>query len=561
MVLKRKLPTQVAQDQEAENKNATTEESAKKEPQEEGSEPWVFSGGDSVEGAADKAETTEEKKTEPEPWSSESLESGEKKEGPANTAVEEEITTKPEPASAESTGDYPWAIKPGKDSQMDGWKIEDEPVEKLDDKKDPIADDAKPPLAPSNDIYASLGGKKEEKEEKSGSDGTPPWQKVGGGSSSDKSPPIIPENTISGGGGSMIKTLVMLVVVIGVFAGGYMALFKKRDEVAEVTARWTGTLNEVSQEIEESSEDDPQPEDVISFNLGGSKKPKTEDIETAGDVEDELVAEDDVDSPDEMEKTADASDKKPSNVKVDFVDVDKEEAEKPIAADEETKMPEDLSLFASLQAAIMKEKEEKRTKDMAKVSEEDPEVDPDTLSPEEKVALGQQLRQKTNQEMDDYVKTLTKIKNPSLKPKPSSFFENPEKYKQKADSYGLNKSKESLSYKSNPKNLPVIPEPVVPKKPGVRTLADFEDQIFEPPRDKVRMPRHLTPKVSAAGFPALEILSLVPHKGIIAFARGKEGILMIGEQIEGWELIAVQNEYAEFHNGKRKHVVALEVIR
>jgi hypothetical protein len=107
----------------------------------------------------------------------------------------------------------------------------------------------------------------------------------------------------------------------------------------------------------------------------------------------------------------------------------------------------------------------------------------------------------------------------------------------------------------------VIPEPVVPKKPGVRTLVDFEDQIFDIPRDKVRIPRHLTPRVGASGFPALEILSLVPHKGIIAFAKGREGILMIGEQIEGWELITVRNEYAEFHNGKRKHVVELDMIR
>lgn len=532
MVLKRKLPTQVAQEKESED-NKPKAEPEKKETQ-EGSEPWVFSGGENTE-------NPKEEKKEPEPWSIESLDSGDKKEPKKDTPAK-----KAEPVAAASTGDYPWAISPSKESNEDGWKIEDETPAEAAVAQDSNA--AKPPLAPTNDIYAGLG----KDTEKSDDAGVPPWQKIGGGGDG-KNPPIIPENKVSGGG-SMIKTVIMLLVVVGVCVGGYMALFKNRDEVAEVTARWTGTLNEISQEIEGNNEDDPQPEDIISFNLGSSKSKTEKNAEIDKDTKKEV----------KEEPNKKIAVKKEPTTKVDFVDVDKEEAEEPITADEETEMPEELSLFASLQAAIMKEKEVKRTEDMATASEEDPKVDPETLSESEKVALGQKLRKKTNQEMDDYIKTLTKIKNPSLKPKPGSFFDNPEKYKKKADNYRLNKTspkEEDFSYKSNPKNLPVIPEPVVPKKPGVRTLADFEDQIFEIPRDKVRMPRHLKPKVGAAGFPALEILSLVPHKGIIAFARGKEGILMIGEQIEGWELVSVRNEYAEFHNGKRKHVVSLDIIR
>lgn len=558
MVLKRKLPTQIAQeekDKEAQGASASGGESKTDAPAAGGDEPWVFSGNEADKDAG-KSDTPEKSAEEPAPWSMDSLDGGSKKaEEPTKEAPAESATPA---ASSSSVGDYPWAISNTK-SQGDTWSLNDSEA-----KAPEVAaedDGAKPPLAPANDIYAGISGGK--KEDKGAAAGMPPWATVGGsGGSGDKMPPILPEAAGGKSGGGLFKSLIILAVVGGVFAGGYIALFKKRDEVAEVTARWTGTLNEISQEIESVTEGDPEPEDIIAFNpVGSAKKPEKKDEEATKEPEAEVVVQEE---PKKAEETQQVSNGKTEpTTQVDFVDVDKKEADEPITADEETEMPKDLSLFASLQAAIMKEKEEKRTKDMAKVTEDAPEVDPETLSEEEKMIIGQKLRKQTNDKMEDYIQTLTEIKNPALKPKPSEFFENPEKYKKRAENYRAGRSldEEKVTYNSNPKNLPVIPEPTVPVKPGVRTLADFKGQVFEPERDKVRIPRHLKPKMGAAGFPSLEILSLVPHKGIIAFARGKEGILMIGDRIEGWELTAVREEYAEFHNGNRKHIVSIDVIR
>ncbi len=567
MVLKRKLPTQVAQEKEADKQPKKTEQNDKKETQ-DSKEPWVFSAGDSSEKPKDEPEkaSPKEPKTDdkPAPWSVESLGVSNK---PKEKATEKAASSKDEAtsSSSSSTGDYPWAINPS--SGGDGWKIDDDIATKS------TSQNEKPPLAPTNDIYSNVV-KDDIARKASNKAGTPPWQQSSASGGNSTPPPILPLTSVKHEGG-ILKSIIMLFIVGGILVVGYLALFQKRDEVAEVTGRWTGALNEISQKVESLNEEDPKPEDIV-FGFGNDKKlPKVDKkdentTKQADNSNNEPTLQDSI----MKEIVVKKSDKKPNKDKeiakkqpstsVDFVDVPKKEAKKPIVADEETKMPKELSLFASLQEAIMKEKEVKRTEDMAKESEDTPTVDPDTLTPEEKVAIGQKLRKKTNKEMDEYIKTLVKIKNPALKPKPGTFFKNPEKYTEKANNYKLHKvepKEEEFTYKSNPKNLPVIPEPTVPTRPGVRTLADFSDDIFEEPKSKVRMPRKLTPKMGVAGFPALEILSLVPHKGIIAFAKGKEGILMIGEEIEGWELTYVQNEYAEFHNGKRKHIVSLETIR
>ncbi|MFZ2620404.1 MAG: hypothetical protein WAX89_05970, partial [Alphaproteobacteria bacterium] len=71
-------------------------------------------------------------------------------------------------------------------------------------------------------------------------------------------------------------------------------------------------------------------------------------------------------------------------------------------------------------------------------------------------------------------------------------------------------------------------------------------------------PKGVRPRLSATDFPSVELLSLVPDRGIIALNEGREGVLLIGEEVEGWELVAVMTDYAEFRNGQRKHILTRE---
>jgi hypothetical protein len=73
----------------------------------------------------------------------------------------------------------------------------------------------------------------------------------------------------------------------------------------------------------------------------------------------------------------------------------------------------------------------------------------------------------------------------------------------------------------------------------------------------VRIPKNVRPTFRATNFPPLILLSTVPKKGIIAELNTKQGVLLIGESVSGWELLSVKQEYAEFTNGKRKHIVSI----
>ncbi len=111
-------------------------------------------------------------------------------------------------------------------------------------------------------------------------------------------------------------------------------------------------------------------------------------------------------------------------------------------------------------------------------------------------------------------------------------------------------------YTNNPKGLPVVAEPVTNAPERVRTLADFpEVEAYMPEREKVEIPANLKPKLAATDFPALEVLSYVPNQGVVAFADGREGVLLIGESINGWELVAVNADTAEFKAGQKSYQV------
>lgn len=109
-------------------------------------------------------------------------------------------------------------------------------------------------------------------------------------------------------------------------------------------------------------------------------------------------------------------------------------------------------------------------------------------------------------------------------------------------------------YTHNPNNLPVVAEPVINAPERVRTLADFtEAEPYLPEREKVEIPANIKPKLAATDFPSLEVLSFVPGQGIVAFADGREGVLLIGESINGWELVAVNADTAEFRAGQKSY--------
>jgi hypothetical protein len=113
-------------------------------------------------------------------------------------------------------------------------------------------------------------------------------------------------------------------------------------------------------------------------------------------------------------------------------------------------------------------------------------------------------------------------------------------------------------YGSNPGNLPVLPEPVA-EQPKVRQLSDFDVAMFEPEKDKVRIPKGIRPRLSTSDFPEMDVLSLVPNKGLIAYHNGQEGVLLIGESVDGWQLVGVNGQAAEFRgNGGKTYYVSAE---
>jgi hypothetical protein len=73
----------------------------------------------------------------------------------------------------------------------------------------------------------------------------------------------------------------------------------------------------------------------------------------------------------------------------------------------------------------------------------------------------------------------------------------------------------------------------------------------------VRVPQGLKPRLGVQGFPNLEVLSLVPNKGIVAFAGGREGVLLLGESYDGWQLLNVTAQGAEFQAGESRHTATV----
>ncbi len=341
---------------------------------------------------------------------------------------------------------------------------------------------------------------------------------------------------------SPIKTLIILVVLVGVGFLGYK-LFSGGDKTQERIARFTGALTEVSENIpaevggaqDIENIDIVQPEDMI----------KAEEITLIEEeARAELAAIEEAEAPD---------------LQIEILNVDAEESLKPIVGEDSAEIPEEVGLIAGLQNAIMKERE--KAGDVPLEGDKKPFSSKEQAqTPIEKLEKGLSLQKQLEEELAAYRKALMEAENPAERPKPNAFF-NKLRSEEKKPAHTYNENTQDLPpstiYTDNPYNLPIIPEPKAEATHKTRVLEDFDVAIFTPEKPRVRMPKGVQPRLRASDFPQVEILSLIPERGIIAISHGREGVLLVGEVVEGWELVSVYEGYAEFRSGTRKHVLTL----
>ena len=392
--------------------------------------------------------------------------------------------------------------------------------------------------------------------------------------------------------------LVGVLLLVGIGFAGY-SFFVEKDETTEVISRWTGSLNEVSEEIPTttdvaSTSEKPalKPEAVVDMSALQNEKstePELMDVATSPESEemgDLMVAEESPVMEDEIapempisgEETANVSGddgvdmttktQAENNTIVEFVDVPEDEVEKPIDAEGAPEMPEEVGVIVQLQQAIEQARQEKNPDDFKpkeELVEKAPEDELEMLSPAEIDARNKELSRQLEEELAEYRKILAGESNTvdaGYKPSPSEYFQEKEAESgsiplPKRQSALLSQSQAESLYGANPYNLPVVPEPSYQQETGVRTLEEFDVAMFQVERERVRIPKNIRPSFRATNFPPLILLSTVPKKGIIAELNDKQGVLLIGESVSGWELLSVKQEYPEFSNGKRKHIVSI----
>jgi hypothetical protein len=338
----------------------------------------------------------------------------------------------------------------------------------------------------------------------------------------------------------MVGTITSLTVIGGITFGAYYA-FTNLDHVQEMVARWTGALNQVSQDL-------PVEPPPVAINRDVS----TAVIADAGTIELTRRGGDNggAGGGDEPPLPPVTEKAQGSGAMVEFADVTPEEARKPIAADGSEEIPDDVNAFAKLMDKISEKRKEKRQTDAAKLPDEPADLDPADLNPVERTLRNNEVISSVEEELAAYRKALSQTDNPALKPRPGEFF----------SGQGRPQVPQTARPNEQSRNNPVMAEPtadVAPKKPEVRSMADFNVDMFDPTGERVRLPRGLRPRLSAADFPSLELLSLVPNYGLIAVSKGREGVLLVGDTFEGWELVAVRDGYAEFRFGDRKYVLSM----
>lgn len=284
-----------------------------------------------------------------------------------------------------------------------------------------------------------------------------------------------------------------------------------------------------------------------------------------------------------------------STAQIAFTNVPQSEANQPVVATGQEKMPEDVSFIANLQQAIAAEKNKKAADALgaAEASTEGQAAPTDKIA---RLEQGKDLKQQLDAELAAYRQALASTPKP-LAPKPGEFFDQSKNgYMNGAqaaaqattvgqpsaavDEEGAPSPTDGLLppptaaagapsangglpppnelYADNPAHLPVVGQPSSAEAPRVRQLTDFNVSMFEPEKDKIRIPQGVKPRLASSDFPSMEVLSFVPGKGLIAYKDGKEGVLLIGEEMDGWKLESVSTDVAEFRNGRRTQYVSAD---
>lgn len=244
----------------------------------------------------------------------------------------------------------------------------------------------------------------------------------------------------------------------------------------------------------------------------------------------------------------------------------------PIAATGTEAMPEDISMFAKLQQEIQ----------TARAAREGGAGGAATVAGGATAAATAPLtKEQSDKELEQYRQLLASA-DPNTAPKPREFLRDPDAYmdgssntppvssadgallpppatraEQGRASNGALPPPNEL-YTNNPNNLPIVAEPQMQEAPRIRQLEDFAAELFPQDAPKVKIPQGVRPQLAATDFPSLDVLSFVPGRGLIASANGKEGVLMVGESISGWQLTDVSTDMAEFRAGNRSYILTAQ---
>lgn len=419
-----------------------------------------------------------------------------------------------------------------------------------------------PSAVQPGDIYGGIG----KDQPASGGAGAPPWQTAG----------AVPPAELPGPRGNFRNMgapasggfqLIAAVAVLALVGGGAWYMLSKPDNANERLARWSGSLRETTETLPDG-QNGPVPERTVRM--------------------DELAQNDGLlPPPDPNASSIQAlpSAAGSSSAVIDFADVAPDQQRGPITADGSEAMPEDIGFIASLQKAIAEKKAE-RGSDASPGVPSTPAagapVAPAATGTEtamDKTIKNEALKAQLDAELAAYRKALVDASSVAEAPRPAEFLANaqaqaatptPSPYlgadakpgevaslqpPPAAQAAGLPPAE---LYGNNPSNLPILPEPVA-EQPKIRQLSDFDVSMFEPDKDKVRIPKGIRPRMSTSDFPEMDVLSLVPNKGLIAYHNGQEGVLLIGETVDGWQLVNVNGQAAEFRgNGGKTYYVSAE---
>lgn len=246
----------------------------------------------------------------------------------------------------------------------------------------------------------------------------------------------------------------------------------------------------------------------------------------------------------------------------------------PIAATGNEPMPEDISVFAKLQREIQAARAEREG---AAVPGTSVAGTPATTT----APTAPLTKEQTDKTLEEY-RQLLADSDPATAPKPREFLRDPDAFMDGSNnqpvadasgallpppaSRGENAGRPSTAslpppnelYTNNPNGLPIVAEPQMQEAPRIRQLQDFASELFPPETSKVKIPQGVRPQMAATDFPSLEVLSFVPGRGLIASTNGREGVLMVGESINGWQLTGVASDMAEFRAGERSYILTAQ---